>query len=94
MTRNAIGHGSKKASLTLYDKLYSQNFTCPYTGEKLILGVNAWIDHILPRSRFPDQETSLDNLQWVSKKANLAKHNLTKDEFLDLCRLISKRFPR
>jgi len=92
MIRNAIGHGSKEVALRLYDKLYSQNFTCPYTGEKLVLGVNAWIDHILPRSRFPGQETSLDNLQWVSKKANKAKHNLTKNEFISFCKLIASRF--
>ena len=92
MTRNAIGYRSKEAALLLYDKLYSQKFTCPYTGEKLVLGVNAWIDHVLPRSRFPSQEASLDNLEWTSKKANRAKHNLTKEEFLELCKLISGRF--
>ena len=92
LTRNAMGYRSKEVALRLYDKLYSQNFICPYTGEKLILGVNAWMDHILPRSRFPSQITSLDNLQWVSKKANLAKHNLTKDEFISFCKVVASRF--
>jgi len=43
-------------------------------------------DHIVPRSRGGDN--TLDNLQVVCMDVNKAKHNLTDDEFIALCRRV------
>lgn len=72
----------------LKQKLVDQNYTCPYTGEKLVIGVNANLDHIMPSSRYPELEHDIDNLQWVSKKANDAKDAMTPDEFIAFCQLV------
>lgn len=45
------------------------------------------LDHIMPRSRGGDN--SIDNLGLCTKQANRAKGNLTKDEFIYLCKLIA-----
>lgn len=42
------------------------------------------LDHITPRSR--GGENTLDNCQLVLKEANLAKHTLSSEEFVKLCR--------
>ena len=94
VTRNAIGRRSKNIARFLRDKLYSQDHKCPYTGETLVLGVNAQIDHVLPVSRYPDQRNNPDNLEWVSSTANRAKNDRTKDEFIAICHTISSRFPK
>jgi 5-methylcytosine-specific restriction endonuclease McrA len=42
------------------------------------------LDHIVPRSK--GGENTLDNCQLVLKEVNLAKHNLSSEEFVKLCR--------
>lgn len=75
-------------TIKLQAKLHNQNYICPYTGETLILGLNAHLEHILPVSRFPEYRYDLDNLEWVIKEVNQAKYNLTKDEFIIMCKRI------
>ncbi|MBD0370316.1 MAG: hypothetical protein ICV60_05735 [Pyrinomonadaceae bacterium] len=70
-------------------KLEAQEYRCPYTGETLALGVNATIDHILPVSRYKEKALDLDNIQWVSDRANQAKGQLTPEEFLDLVKAVA-----
>ena len=41
-------------------------------------------DHKLPRSK--GGENSLDNLGITTKEANQAKHNMTEEEFVQLCK--------
>ena len=71
----------KEVADYLYQKIQAQNYTCPYIGETLVLGVNAHIDHIYPKARFPALATNLNNLEWVGKDANYAKRDLTREEF-------------
>ena len=87
----ALGKCDDSLISALKEKLYLQNHQCPYTGEKLTLGINAQVDHIFPRSRFPEQQSDIANLEWVSATANLAKRDLTKYEFTNLCGLIYQR---
>ena len=64
----------------------AQGRKCACTGEPLILCSTASLDHIVPRSRGGDD--SLGNLRWVLKAVNIAKHDLTHEEFLSLCRRV------
>lgn len=58
-----------------------QRGRCALTGERL--DRTAQVDHITPRAR--GGTDALDNLQWVSVAANLAKRDLTQEEFVALC---------
>lgn len=86
--RDRLGRSTVEVAKILKDKLAAQNFQCPYTHEKLVLGTNTELDHILPVSRYPDRAEDLDNVEWVSSSINKAKHNCTKDEFIELCRKV------
>jgi len=74
-------------SLKLVKRLQAHPI-CPYTGIKLIPGVNIALDHKMPVSRQPELMFSIRNLQWVSKTYNRAKHDMTDQEFYDFCQLI------
>lgn len=68
----------------LADLLSSQP-TCPYTGKELKIGINASVDHIVPKSKGGTNDTS--NLQWVycygSYDINSMKNNMSDQEFKD-----------
>ncbi len=76
--------------LILKEKLVAQGFRCAYSGEPIVPGINASIDHIVPSSRGGSPEAH--NLQWVSKIVNLMKTSMTHDEFIAMCKRISERF--
>lgn len=59
-----------------------QNKTCPYSGRLLTLGVNASLDHIVPRSMGGDN--SVANLEWLDKDINTMKSSMNKEEFIAL----------
>jgi hypothetical protein len=80
-----------KAGPVLRQKLIDQNYTDPYTGEQLVPGINCCLDHILPASRFPELAGDVNNTEWVSANTNVLKHDLTRDEFIQLCRTIAAR---
>lgn len=65
------------------------NPTCYLTGLPIDLSKphTYEFDHIIPRSRGGDN--SINNLGLCTKQANRAKSNMTKDEFINLCKLIA-----
>lgn len=67
-----------------------QKGRCAYTGEKLVPGVNASLDHIEPTSVGGSLEPG--NLQWVTKTVNRVKTSLGHREFIRLCKKIASRF--
>lgn len=69
--------------------LLAQGGRCAYTGEELILGKNASIDHKIPRSR--GGTNTIENLQWVTWTVNRVKTDLTHDEFVTMCAAICDR---
>ena len=69
-----------------------QNYKCSYTDEKLILGVNMSLDHIISNYDNPSLKTNLDNIQWVTRDINLIKNKLSHESFLSLCKSICKKF--
>lgn len=72
----------------LVQLLKSQGGKCPYTGEQLVLGLNAALDHRNPASRFPEEAKSLSNFQWIHKSVNSMKSDLTEEEFFALMKRI------
>lgn len=74
----------------LFNVLERQNFICPYTGDKLVLGINDSIDHILASSRYPEKKHDINNLRWVSREVNRMKYNYTPEEFINLIEKIYK----
>ena len=81
------GRGSSRKIL---DLLIAQNYTCPYTGRKLVIGVNASIDHVDPRSLFPDRVGEIGNLEWVDADINRAKRTLSREEFVAMCKQVAQ----
>lgn len=65
----------------LRDIMIAQDYRCSYTGDQLILGLNTSLDHIYPKTKFPELARSVDNMQWVCLDINTIKHDLTPDEF-------------
>jgi 5-methylcytosine-specific restriction endonuclease McrA len=55
---------------------------CALTGRKLNRE-NAQLDHITAKAK--GGKDNIENLRWTCKEANLAKRELTDDEFVELC---------
>lgn len=68
----------------LRQKMVDQDFACPYTGERLVLGVNASLDHIMPVARYPELARNPANVEWVDQTVNFLKRDRTPDEFLGI----------
>jgi len=83
-----LGRCDNQVTAILIDR-FNNNPVCPYTGEMLVLGVNAHLDHIESRRNRPDLARDIDNLEWISEKANLAKNGMSKNEFIQFCSLIT-----
>ena len=79
--------GSKSRWEALQELYERQQGRCRYTGEVLIPGKTASLDHIIPTSRGGTHDPG--NLQWVTKRINSMKGNLTHDELVALCRQIA-----
>lgn len=82
------GLGSKRGIATLRKLWEKQQGKCALTGENLVPGNNASIDHIIPKSR--GGESVEGNLQWVLLSVNRIKWDMTREELLNVCRKIIK----
>ena len=73
----------------LRDLLVKQDYKCAYTGENIVFGLNASIDHIIPKSHndYPGDK-ELSNLCWTTKRINIVKNILSRDEFVNLCKKV------
>lgn len=74
-------------AMALLDKLDAQSYKCAVTGDILIPGFNASLDHIIAKSK-GGALADLDNLQWVTGSVNFAKRQFTSDEFIEFCRKV------
>lgn len=84
----------RAAGITVLKNLWEkQGGLCAITGEPLVPGGNASLDHIVPRSKGGTNDAS--NLQWVTLEANWLKRDRTLDEVYDLCeRVLAHRSKR
>ena len=84
--------GSNQYGDALRDKAYDQKMICVVSGEDLIPGDNMSLDHIKPKSLYPELNSMICNVQWVTKWVNNAKWNLGMDEFVERCVNIANRY--
>ena len=73
-----------------WEKLEQQKFLCYYTGTEIIPGINASIDHRLPRSR--GGKNDITNCVWCDRNINAFKRDATDEEFINLCKRIAGKF--
>jgi hypothetical protein len=83
-----LGKKNYKNGNILKQKLIDQNYKCPYSGRKLTPGINCELDHIKPVSRFPLLAHDINNVEWIDSEVNHAKNNMTKEEFISMCKEI------
>jgi len=81
MQRSLARLGTTKRWKELENILIKQNYKCAYTGEPLILGLNASIDHIKPIFKYPELQYDINNIQWVTKKLMILKENIPMRNF-------------
>lgn len=81
--------GTRRNGLKLMELFYLQKEKCAYTGFLLIPGVNASVDHKIPKSKGGSHE--IENLQWVDAKINRMKTDMTHCEFIEMCALVLSR---
>jgi len=67
---------------------YNQRGRCAYTGIKLYGDSNTHLDHIIPRTKGGSSE--IGNLQFVCALVNRMKFNLSHEEFIETCKIITK----
>jgi hypothetical protein len=67
----------------LIEKLEASEYSCFYTGIKLVPGLNASLDHRLPLSKGGTND--LNNLEWVHIGINHLKNDRTEKEFISAC---------
>jgi ribosomal protein L24 len=64
-----------------YRVLKRDNFACLCCGSSRINGVTLHVDHIKPRSKYPELELDYSNLQTLCANCNIGKSNLYEDNF-------------
>jgi len=79
--------GTQKKWEELKNLLRLQNNKCYISGRHLIIGKNASIDHINPRSR--GGKDSIENVAWCDTEINLVKNKLSLKEFYELCKEVA-----
>lgn len=84
------GEAMQSHARSLAELWEKQGGVCALTGTTLVPGVNASLDHIVPKAK--GGTNALDNLQWVCIPANQAKSDLSTEEFVDLCRRVVAKF--
>jgi HNH endonuclease len=86
-------NGQRGTNFTAWDlwKIWKkQRGRSALTGKKLAKDDSPELDHIVPKSR--GGTDTLSNLQWLTKIENRAKHDLSINEFIEICRAVSNHF--
>ncbi len=75
--------------------LKRQSYVCPYSGVRLVPGINASLDHRMPKAKYPHLRNDWSNVQWVDWYINNIKQTLSTSEFSRRLKLVvNKKAPR
>jgi hypothetical protein len=92
LSNSLAKYGFKRSQYgMMWAKLEAQGFRCYYTGIELVPGINASLDHRIPRSR-GGEPLDPENCVWCDRLINAFKNNLTEAEFVERCRSVVARF--
>lgn len=80
----AYGVKDKSQVLALQDKLKSQDFKCFYSGVTIVPGINASIEHVVPRSHGCDS-ADISNIVWIDLRVNKMKGSMPLNQFIEIC---------
>lgn len=87
---------TREFNITLDDLLNQwdkQNGICPYTGIKLIHPIRIKDEGLIYMASLDRIDSTkgyiVDNIQFISAAANLAKNNMTHEQMIEFCKLIS-----
>ena len=67
----------------LWNKFVAQNRKCALTGDDILDINKASLDRIDSNGEY-----TIDNVQWVTKQANLSKHTMTTSELIEFCKKV------
>ena len=81
IARTRLGSGSHGPIIK--KKLEEQNYRCAYSGLRLVPGLNANLDHILPKHLHPELASDPSNVEWVDAHVNLMKWSMTPEDLRD-----------
>lgn len=90
-----LKHRGKEVDVTLkdlYDKWTEQKGKCVYSGVKLSLVAKdtGWVSSTASIDRVDSSKGYItSNIQWVHKRINSMKGEMTEEEFKEWCRLVS-----
>ena len=83
LRRVSLDHfGTTRLWGQLLDNFEKQHGKCALSGFPLTLGIDAELDHILPKGAGGSKD--IKNTQWVLHVVNRMKDKLTEDDFFDL----------
>ena len=83
VANNRCKTGRKITALDLFGIAKKQRLICPLTGKKLTRD-SISLDHIKPITN--GGTNSLDNLRFITRQANVAKHEMSDADFLSFCK--------
>lgn len=86
------GLGNKKGIQLLSTVWKEQEGRCAVTGEILVPGNNASLDHLVPKAHGGTNERH--NLQWVLLTVNHMKWDLDYADFIEMCRRVVREQDR
>lgn len=82
-------HG-KVTARELFNLWHRQRGRCPLSGRKL--GRDAHLDHIVPKCSGGHGQIS--NLRWLDPTVNMMRHNLSDEQFRQMCAQITEYIGR
>ena len=82
--------GTNDGPVLLFLRYLEQGKRCFYTNDILVFGVNASVEHVLPKSLYPGKSHDICNLVWTTVYVNRAKNDLHIQEFLRMCEAVTR----
>jgi 5-methylcytosine-specific restriction endonuclease McrA len=87
MRRAAARATGSAANGSILERLWDeQGGRCALSGLPLVIGEYASVDHKIPLSKGGTHDAS--NLRWLAFEVNMAKNNMSDEEFVAMCRRV------